>query len=264
MVARKTPAWPVRELGEGVPVVFLHGYPLDHRIWEPQLGPLSGSHRIVLLDLPGFGLAREWSVPDTIAGFAESVHTTLTQRLSKPVVLVGHSFGGYVALELYRSHPDLFEGLVLVDTRSEPDTPESREKRLATVRRLEDPRESLNLDETVRALVAPTTWEMKGPILESIRDIVRGALTPAIVGSLRAIAGRPDLTPVLSSIHVPTLVIWGENDQLVPPTQSRSMVSQIPRGRGVSIPGAGHLPSLEAPEAFARALEDFLDKQLSS
>lgn len=264
MEGSETAAWPVRELGEGVPVVFLHGYPLDHQIWEPQLRRLSGGHRIILLDLPGYGLAREWKVPDTLAGFAESVHSTLTQRLSKSVVLVGHSFGGYVALELYRSHPDLFEGLVLVDTRSEPDIPEAREKRLATVRRLEDPGQGLNLEETVRALVAPNTWEVEGPVVESIRGIIRGVPKPTIVASLCAIAGRPDLTPVLSSIRVPTLVIWGENDQLIPPAQSRSMVSRIPRGSGVGIPGAGHLPSLEAPEAFARALEDFLEKQLSS
>ncbi|HZY69580.1 MAG TPA: alpha/beta hydrolase [Thermoplasmata archaeon] len=264
MEERESAAWPVRELGKGVPVVFLHGYPLDHRIWEPQLKRLSGGHRIVLLDLPGYGLARDWMVPDTLAGFAESVHSTLTRGLSEPVVLVGHSFGGYVALELYRNHPELFEGLVLVDTRSEPDTPEAREKRLATVRRLENTGQGLDVGESVRALVAPTTWETKGPILESIRGIVRSVSTPTIVGSLRAIADRPDLTPVLSSIRVPTLVIWGENDRLIPPTQSRSMVSQIPYGRGVGIPGAGHLPSVEAPEAFASALEDFLEKQISS
>jgi 3-oxoadipate enol-lactonase len=260
MPSKLDPNWPVVERGEGRPIVFLHGYPLTHAIWQPQLELLSSRHHVVLLDLPGYGLAQEWLVPNSLAGFAESVQQTLARHFSHPVVLVGHSFGGYVALELIRSYPEQFEALVLTDTRSEPDTPEAQAKRLATVQRLRDPAQTLDIDETVRALVAPATWEASAPLVETVRGIVRSVRTKTIAGTLEAIARRPDLTPVLSTVRVPTLVLWGEEDRLIPPAQSRSMVAKLPEGRGVGIPGAGHLPFLEVPDQFAEALEAFLGR----
>ena len=252
--------WPVVERGEGTPVVFLHGYPLSHAMWEPQLETLSGTGHVVLLDLPGYGLAGEWPVPDSLGGFAESVHRTLSGGLSAPAVVVGHSFGGYIALELFRSHPEDFRAIVLTNTRSEPDTPETREKRLATVRRLQDPGEGLDVEATSRGLLAPATWEAAGPLVDTVRGMIRSVSSRTLIGSLRAIAGRSDLTPVLPTIGVPSLVMWGEADQLIPPAQSQSMTPRIPGGTGVGIPRAGHLPSLEAPELFGRALRAFLDR----
>ncbi|MGC2034375.1 MAG: alpha/beta hydrolase [Thermoplasmata archaeon] len=251
---------PAIERGEGRPVVFLHGYPLSHEIWLPQLETLSARDRVVLLDLPGYGLARDWPVPDSLSGFAESVHQTFARQFTSPVVVVGHSFGGYVALELFRNHPEQFQAIVLTNTRSEPDGVEAREKRLATAKRLEDPSQFLDIEGTIRGLFSPRTGEAAGPLLETARTIVRNVPSRTIIGTLKAIAGRSDLTPVLSTIHVPALVIWGEEDRLIPPAQSRSMVARIPGSSGVGIPEAGHLPSLEAPEAFARTLNGFLDR----
>jgi 3-oxoadipate enol-lactonase len=251
-------SWPALERGQGTPVVFLHGYPLNHEMWLPQLERLSARCRVVLLDLPGYGLARADPVPDTLSGFAESVHQSLSQHLPKRTVVVGHSFGGYVALELFRTHSDDFEALVLTNTRSEADAPEAREKRLATARRLEDPKETLDVEATVRGLFAPATWQAGDRVVDIARAMVRSAPAPTVIHTLRAIARRPDLTPVLSAISVPTLVIWGEEDQLIPPAQTRSMVTLIAGATGVGVPRAGHLPSLEAPGPFGEALENFL------
>jgi len=255
--------WSVVERGRGMPVVFLHGYPLHHGMWQPQLDALSNEQRVILLDLPGFGLAAAETVPDSLAGFADRVHRSLVDRLTAPVVLVGHSFGGYVALQLYREHPEQFRGLVLTDTRSSSDSPEAREKRMSLVQRLDGPGESLDIEATTRGLVAPTTWERDRPLVDRVRAIVREARTPALRGSLTAMATRPDLSPVLSTIGVPTLVVWGEEDHLIPPAETESMVAHIPESVGVGIPGAGHLPSLEAPSPFNSALGKFLE-QISS
>jgi pimeloyl-ACP methyl ester carboxylesterase len=255
--------WPVVERGHGKPVVFLHGYPLNHAMWEPQLEGLSAGHHVVLLDLPGYGLAQDSPVPETLSGFAESVHHTLARRFSAPAVVVGHSFGGYVALEWFRHHPEQFQALVLTNTRSEPDSAEAREKRLATARRLENPGQHLDVEETARGVLAPATWEAGGLVPNTVRAMVRSAQSRTIIGTLKAIAGRPDLTPVLPTITVPTLVIWGEEDTLIPPAQSRSMVPRIRASSGVGIPGAGHLPSLEAPAPFGNALVDLLGRLTS-
>jgi pimeloyl-ACP methyl ester carboxylesterase len=253
--------WPAVERGRGGAVVFLHGYPLTHEMWAPQLESLSGTNHIVLFDLPGFGLAQDWPAPDTVSGFAESVSRTLARRFTTPVVVVGHSFGGYVALELIRSHPGQVAGLVLTNTRSEPDNAEARAKRLATVQRLEDPRQHLDVDEVTRGVLAPATWERGGPVVDKVRAMVRSVPSESVVAALKAIAGRPDLTPVLSSITVPTLVLWGEEDRLIPPAQTRAMVGRIKNGLGAGIPGAGHLPSLEAPDRFAELVQEQLARR---
>jgi len=250
--------WPALERGEGAPVVFLHGYPLSHAMWQPQLEALSRDHHVVLLDLPGYGLAAEWPVPNTLAGFSRHLYGMLASRFAGPLALVGHSFGGYVALQLYHDAPELFSALILTNTRSEADTPEARAQRLATAGQLEDPTHHLDVEAITRSLVAPATWARRGPVVETVRSMVRETRSSTVIASLHAIADRPDLTPVLSTVHVPTLVLWGAEDQLIPPARSQSMVPRIPNGRGVSIPGAGHLPSLEAPESFDRTLNEFL------
>ncbi|MGA8302712.1 MAG: alpha/beta hydrolase [Thermoplasmata archaeon] len=252
--------WPALERGSGPAVVFLHGYPLNHSMWTPQLEDLSFSHHVILLDLPGYGLAGDWSVPDTLSGFAESVHRTLIERFSTPVAFVGHSFGGYVAIQLFRDHPEQFRALILTNTRSEPDSPEAKEKRLALAARLEDPTQSLEVDEVARSLVAPATWHMGGPVVENVRSMVREARPATIRSTLRAIADRPDSTPVLPNIRVPALVVWGSEDRLIPPQQTQLMVPRIPGGTGVGIAGAGHLPSLEKSQAFSGAVRDFLGR----
>jgi pimeloyl-ACP methyl ester carboxylesterase len=260
MAVAKLRTWPGIERGTGRSVVFLHGYPLNHAMWGPQLDAVSQDHRVILLDMPGYGLAAEEPVPNTLRDFSEKVFLTLEAKTLIDVVLVGHSFGGYVALQLCRDHPELLGGLVLTNTRSKPDTPEAREKRLATIHRLERAGETLDVEATARSLVAPETWNAGGPLVERVRSLVREAKPTAIRGALNAMATRPDLTPVLATIDVPTLVVWGEQDQLIPPAETQSLLGPLRRKVGVGIPGAGHLPSLETPDLFNRTIDDFLGR----
>lgn len=254
------PRWTAVEQGVGRPVVFLHGYPLNHAMWEPQIGPLSRTNRVILFDLPGFGLAAERHVPEGFWPYVEDIGRTLTMHLDGPAVIVGHSFGGYLAQGLFRTAPELFGAIVLVNTRSEPDPPKVREGRLATASRLERPGERLDEDEVVRGLLAPASWTAGGPLVERVRAMVREARSPSVARTLRAIADRPDLGPVLPTIKVPALVVWGTEDLLVPPAQSASMAQRIVGSSEVPIPGAGHLPSLEAAGPFTEAVQRFLER----
>ena len=251
-------SWAAIEGGHGPPLVLIHGYPLDHSMWKAQLAESRRAHRLAPLDLPGYGLARESPVPDSLRGFSEAVARAISARFDGPVAVSGHSFGGYVALQLYRDHPELINGLVLANTRSSADTEDARRTRLATAARLANPNERLDTDAVAEKLLAPGNWARGGPLVREVRDMVGRARSSAVIPTLKAIAGRPDLTPVLPEISVPTLVIWGEEDQLIPPEQTRPMVALTPHCVGVGIPGAGHLPALEAPEPFGQALHDLL------
>lgn len=245
--------------GQGPPVVFLHGYPLTHEIFLPALEHISRTHHVYLLDLPGYGLSRGQEVPQTLGGFAEAVHEFLTARFRAPVAVLGHSFGGYVLLELLRTHPRDVGSIILADTRSQPDSPEARDKRLETARQLEAAEKRLDPAEVSRALFAPATLTRAPSLVRQVQDVVAGVPSRTVIWSLRAIAGRTDLTPVLAEVRVPALVLWGEEDHLIPPEQSRSMVPHLRGCQTAVISGAGHLPFLEAPEDFSRAALRFLE-----
>jgi 3-oxoadipate enol-lactonase len=227
-------------------------------MWMPQLTGLSAGHRVVLLDLPGYGSAGDDAVPDTLGGFGDAVRDVVEHDLGGHATIVGHSFGGYVALQLYRDHPNLFDRLVLVSTRSGADSPEAREKRIETARRVSEPGGHLEVEEVAKTLVSEATWSRGGPVPEVVRAIVAAAPGSTVVQTLTAIANRPDLTPVLPTIRVPTLVLWGSADRLIPPAQTQALVTAIPGARGVELPGAGHLGPLETPTEFDTAVRTFL------
>ncbi len=248
----------VKTRGHGPPVVFLPGYPLDHRIWNEQFTALSEDHEAVLIDLPGFGADWRSPAPETLAGYAEAVADTLLSGHQHPATIVGHSFGGYIALKMYLDHSELFDRLVLVSTRSTPDTPEQRAKRLATAQGLEGPQAKLDGEAIVRGLVAEASWEGNSSAVRVAREIVGSVKPESARGALRAMASRPDLTPVLRDVKVPTLILWGAEDRLIPPAETQAMVSIVPQATGVAIPGAGHLTMLEAPERFNAAVRTFL------
>jgi 3-oxoadipate enol-lactonase len=248
----------VETRGRGPPVVFLPGYPLDHRIWSEQLRGLSDGHEVVLIDLPGFGADWRTPAPETLSAFAEAVAGTMLEGKQHPATIVGHSFGGYVALQLYLDHSELFDRMILVSTRSTADTPEQRAKRLATAQGLEAPGQKLDVEATVRGLVATKSWEGNSSAVGIAREVVASCRSDSARGALRAMASRPDLTSVLRSVKVPTLVVWGEEDHLIPPGETRVLAEEIPQATGVGIPGAGHLTMLEAPELFNAAVRSFL------
>ncbi|MCI4366482.1 MAG: alpha/beta hydrolase [Thermoplasmata archaeon] len=252
--------WPVEERGDGRPVVFLHGYPLNHAMWAPQIESLSDRGRIILLDLPGYGLAEDWPVPSSFAAYAELVHAALVDHLRSRAVLVGHSFGGYLALALVQAHPELFEALVLADTRADPDRPDVKARRLAAARRLERAGTPTDAQDVAQGLLAPGAWEKGGNVSESVLGMVERARPTTRARTLRAIADRPDLRPALPDIRMPTVVIWGWEDRVIPPAPSAAMVYRIPGSRGVGIPHAGHLPSLEDPTDFDRPIRELLDR----
>src|SRR5580693_2729357 len=247
----------VETRGHGAPMVFLPGYPLDHRIWAEQLSGLSDTQEVVLIDLPGFGADWRSPAPETLSGYSDAVADTLLSGRQHPATIVGHSFGGYIALQMYLDHSELFEHLILVSTRATADTAEQRKNRLATAAHLESTGEPLDVEATAKALVAERSWEGNSTAARVAKEVVTSARSDSAKAALRAMASRPDLTPVLRSVKVPTLVVWGEEDRLIPPKETRALVDGVPQATGIGIPGAGHLSMLEAPGAFNAAVKAF-------
>ena len=229
-------------------VFLLHAFPLDCRMWAGTKRALeeTGWH-VSAPDLPGP------QAEPTLAAWAERV----LHGGDEPIVPVGVSMGGYLAFELWRRASGRIAGLVLVDTRAGGDTPESRAGRDETIRLLEE-------------VGVPAVWErLEGKlfapgapreVVERARELALEQGPTRLAAATAAIRDRADSTALLGEIDVPALVVTGEEDGLIPPTEAEAMAMALPRARLVRIPGAGHLPPLERPDEFDRELLAFLEE----
>ena len=245
------------DIGRGEPVVFLHGFALDRTMWAAQTTALAGYYRCIAVDARGFGQSPP-AAPFSIDRYADDVAGVLDGLVVERAVIVGLSMGGYVAFALWRRHPGRVRGLVLADTRATVDPPDTRERRreLMDVARTVGPRGVA--ERQIVGVLGKTTRERRPDIVETVRGIMTRASVDGIVGALDAMLGRPDSTPTLATIAVPTLVIAGDEDVITPAKDARALHAAIPGSRLEILAGAGHLSSIERPAAFNAVLSEFL------
>jgi 3-oxoadipate enol-lactonase len=244
--------------GHGLPVVLLHAFPLSRAMWEPQIAALSQAYRVIALDFRGFGESDAPLWHYTLDQFADDVRGLLDHLAIQQAVFVGLSMGGYTLFALYRNCADRIKGLVLADTRAEADTPEGRASRFAMAQVAYTQGTGAVADLMLPKLLSSLARETKPQLVAQVRAIIEHTQVSGIAGALMAMAERPDSVSLLEQITCPTLVIVGELDGPTPPDEARLMAERTPGARLVVIPQAGHLSNLEQPEAFNRAVLDFL------
>jgi len=244
----------VRQAGPagGPAVVLLHAFPVDGEMWRPQLGGLSDRWRVIAPDM-AFAEPSVDAAADEVARLLDDVD--LDQ-----VVLGGLSMGGYVTMAFWRRHRDRVRALVLADTRAGADTEEALARRTRQQEQVAAGDPSPVVDAMVEGLPGDYTKEHRPDVMDEIRRLMAGATAEGITVALEAMKRRPDSTADLATIDVPTLVVVGEEDALSPPGVARDMCDALARGRLVRIPRAGHLSSLEDPDAFNAALRTFLEE----
>jgi pimeloyl-ACP methyl ester carboxylesterase len=245
------------DVGNGLPVVLLHAFPLNRMMWEPQIAALFGECRCIVPDLRGFGDSPK-SGPYSMDVMADDVIALLDALQIERAVVGGLSMGGYVALNLVRRYRPRVRALLLADTRAPSDTPEGRQKRdeLIAVARREGA--GAVAEKQITGLIGKSTREKQPELVDRIRAVMAGESVDGIIGALEAMKGRADSTEVLATIDIPTLVVVGEEDVVTPPKEARAMHEQIRGSRLEIIPGAGHLSNIERPAAFNAALSDFV------
>jgi 3-oxoadipate enol-lactonase len=243
--------------GQGIPLVFLHAFPFNRSMWEPQLKALSNRFRVISVDLRGHGESDAPLWRYTMDQFADDVKGLLDHLAIQQAVLVGLSMGGYVMFALYRKHRERVRGLVFADTRAEPDSPEQTAWRFRLAQRAYKEGAGTVVEEMLPKLLAPTSYQTKRALVEQVRAIMTSSQISGIVGDLIAIAERPDSTALLNEISCPTLVLVGEMDALTSPAENKRIADGIPGARFQIIPSAGHLSNLEQPEIFNEALRSF-------
>lgn len=243
--------------GTGLPVVLLHGFPFCRDLFAPVMPALAEVGRVVAVDLPGFGESPPLSPGFSLADMAEEVSRLAGVLELPPFVVVGHSMGGYVALELAAQVPETLAGLVLLASHPRADTPEAKARRQEGVGLIRSGQRREFLEGFLARLLSPWTREHAPRIAQEVRLMAEAVSDHVLVGCLHAMAERRDHSETLKGLAVPVGVVVGEDDALIPMDLARA-TAEVARGELVVIPEAGHLPMLEKPIATADALARFV------
>jgi pimeloyl-ACP methyl ester carboxylesterase len=235
--------------GQGAPVVLLHGWGTSSQNLTPLSGALATSFHVLAVDLPGFG----WSQPPPSAWGAQEYAGHILRLMQETGIdraaLVGHSFGGRVAIALAAAEPPRVSRLVLVAS--------------AGIRRSRGAGYYLRVAtaKLVKRFFSLPGWGATGQrIIAKVSGRV-GSRDYRAAGTMRPTLVKlvnEDLTPILPAIQAPTLILWGDRDQEVPRSAMETMATKIPQSRLVVFSGAGHFPFLDAPEEFCRTVRGFL------
>jgi len=245
------------DIGSGLPVVFLHAFPLNRTMWDPQVTALVGECRCIPIDLRGFGDSGV-SPPYSMDQYADDVAAVLDTLQIERAVIVGLSLGGYVAFALWRRHRPRVRALVLADTRADPDAPDSVARRRELIALANTQGSTAVANVQINGLVGKTTRDKRPDIYDSVHRLIAQAPVDGIVGGLEAMIARPDSTSTLSTIDVPTLIIAGSEDAVTPPRDARTLHTAIPGSRIEILQQAGHLSNVERPAAFNTVVTEFL------
>lgn len=251
------------EAGGGWPVVLIHAFPLHAEMWRSQLERVPDGWRYIAADLPGFnGTAIDEPERVTMDEYAADVEALLDALEIDRAVIGGCSMGGYVTFALFRRAPDRFSGALLVDTRATADTDEG----LAARRGMSDMLRARGVgavaDQMIPRLLGETTRMSRPDVEPLVRRLILANRASGIDAAIHAMMSRPDSSADARRIAVPALVMVGAEDRLTPVADSEALHRAIGRSQLVVLEGAGHLPGLEVPEAFSRALEGFLNSNL--
>lgn len=245
------------EVGTGCPVLWIHGFPLNRTYWAPQLSALVDHSRCIAPDLRGFG---ESSVrpPYSMDQYADDLVQLLDALEIRRAVIAGLSMGGYIAFAIWRRHRHRVRALLLADTRPGADNDEAREKRRALIAVARERGSGAVADTLIGGLVGKQTRARRPEVVDQLHRLLESAPVDGIVGACEAMIARPDSTPSLATIDVPTLIVVGEDDALMPVRESRAMHEAIAGSRLEIIAGAGHVSSFERPAAFNHVTSEFL------
>jgi pimeloyl-ACP methyl ester carboxylesterase len=243
--------------GTGLPIVFLHAFPLNRTMWAPQENALSSQFRIITIDLRGHGESDAPLWRYTLEQSADDVRVLLDHLSIRQAVFVGLSMGGYILFAFYRKYADRVNGLVLADTRAQADTPEGKHGRFLMAQTAYKEGPSAIADLMIPKLLSPMSIQTKLDLIQHVRAMIQGNQISGIAGDLMAMADRPDSLTLLSQITCPTQIIVGDLDQATPPSDAELLANRISNARLAIIPQAAHLANLEQPEAFNRIVASF-------
>jgi pimeloyl-ACP methyl ester carboxylesterase len=256
--------WQVSDVGQGTPLLLVHGFPLDHSMWREQIVGLQDHCRVIAPDLVGFGKSECVARDDdklSMSQFADDLATLLDQlEVSESVIFCGLSMGGYIGWEFYRRHRDRVARLVMCDTRAAADTKDVARGRLMMAQKTIATGPADLVEPMIGRLFSENTLESQLEIVAAMREVMLNTDRKSIAAALRGMAERDSAESLLSEIDVPALFICGAEDRITPLDEMRSVANRVPNAELVCVPNAGHLAPLENPRVVNDAMREFISR----
>jgi pimeloyl-ACP methyl ester carboxylesterase len=241
--------------GSGPVVLLLHGFPMNHHVWDEFIKSLPGGFTYVTPDLPGFGKSALLQEGFSIDDVANEVNKWIDSEGLQPAVLIGHSLGGYVALAMTAQNPSAFKGLVLFHSTAEADSDDKKESRSKVLEFIDQH----GAHAFTSNFIEPLFTDPEHPGISVVKDLSVGATKEAVQGYTRAMRDRPGRTEILRTAPWPVLIIGGENDKAIPASALEQQVITS-GGSLVILEGAAHMGMFEKREEAAGIIRDFLFK----
>lgn len=242
--------------GSGNTIVLVHGFCENSTCFNKQVLLLSEQHQVITVDLPGFGKSTIGNHPTTIKSMAESLHLTLKNiGVSKPVI-VGHSMGGYVALECAKKYITDLAGIILLHSTAFADTEERKTKRMQAIDFIKQ-----NGAETYVRNFIPPLFAEKNKSGEMVAEALTQGLTCTAEGlteALLAMKERNDSLDFISSTHLPVGYIAGKEDTIIPLNDLLKQSSLLHNGMITILNESGHMGMVEEPEKCAKSIANFV------
>ncbi len=235
--------------GKGTPLVLLHGFPLDHHLWDDVSSLLEDKFELILPDLRGFGESTTVGAPYSMDDYASDIAGLLDQLGIQKVAVAGHSMGGYVALAFAKLYPERVSGLALISSQVLADPPDRKEGRYKSAADVAEK----GIGGVVEAMTSKFTSD---PRLQAVaRALMEKQQPGAYIGALKAMAERMDATSLLSTFKFPVVIVHGDADALIPVARAREVKAAVPDSHYVELKDTGHVPMLEAAKETAEALQ---------
>ena len=241
-----------------LPLVLIHGYPLDHTMWFGVIAALGGGVRVIAPDLRGFGKSGPPHGDPSMEEFARDIIAQLDRENIPRAVVAGMSMGGYVALAMAELAQERLAGLALINSQCFADTEEGQKGRRDLIQKVQDGGPSVAAHAALPKMFAPS----RGNNPDFQRFVIHGADAAGVEGitwALEAMARRPDRSHILTEGRLPTLIVHSTDDQFIPLEKAQQMSELNSQAHFITVKGAGHAAAIETPDDVAAALRKFLE-----
>jgi len=243
---------------ESKAIIFVHGFPYDHFMWDAQVDEFSKKYFCVTYDIRGLGESNAGDGQFTMESFVDDLEIIIDELKLKKPILCGLSMGGYISLRAIERFQEKFSGLILCDTKSEADDNQGKLKRTIAIKQINDGDFENFIDSFVLNCFSEKFVKENKEEYRKVVDRSKKNNPIGVKGCLLAMAGRTETTENLSKINIPTLVICGNEDKLSPLTVMKPMSEKIPSSKFVLLEDAGHMTPIENPQTFNVVIKDFL------
>ena len=245
--------------GGGKPVILLHGFPMNAAVWSGFAPLLSTDYEVIAPDIPGFGASDLLPSPFSLSDVGDAINLFVEHNNLSGAALIGHSLGGYVALEMVSKRPDLFSALGLFHSTALADTPEKKETRTKVV----DFIARNGAEAFTSSFIGPLFADPQHPSIETVKEIAAGSPAETVTAYTIAMRDRRDHTATLATLKMPVLFICGEKDGGIPVESIRKQAARCLYPTVRILNGVGHMAMFEEPEGAAKAVHDFLVKNVT-